>query len=127
MSLHLFTVSNKRNVSPTLKRVARQRAIRRRVGGPGAPCMCLVSCSTSFCWHPLISLCNSEFRLCFNRRKTLLKVINQCSHLSDANSCNNQQDKENFVSKKMIYYFYDKKKFVRFILSHIDTENKIYY
>lgn len=56
MSLHLLTVSNRRNVSPTLNKVARHLAIRRRVGGPGAPCMCLVNCSTNFCWHPFMSL-----------------------------------------------------------------------
>lgn len=49
MSLHLLTVSKSKNVSPTLNRVARHRAIRRRVGGPGAPCICLVNCSTNFC------------------------------------------------------------------------------
>ena len=49
ISLHLFTVSKSKNVSPTLNNVAKQRAINRRVGGPGAPCMCLVNCSTNFC------------------------------------------------------------------------------
>lgn len=58
ISLHLLTVSKSKNVSPTLKRVARHRAIKRRVGGPGAPCMCLVSCSTNFCWHPFMSFYN---------------------------------------------------------------------
>lgn len=68
ISLHLLTVSKSKNVSPTLNKVARHLAMRRRVGGPGAPCICLVSCSTSFCWHPLISLCKWSFSwliLCF--------------------------------------------------------------
>lgn len=56
MSLHLLTVSKRRKVSPTLNKVAKHRAMSLRVGGPGAPCMWRVSCSTSFCWHPLISL-----------------------------------------------------------------------
>ena len=56
MSLHLLTVSKSRNVSPTLNSVAKHRAISLLVGGPCAPCMCRVSCSTNFCWHPLISL-----------------------------------------------------------------------
>lgn len=37
MSLHLLTVSNKRNVSPTEKSVDRQLANSLRVGGPGDP------------------------------------------------------------------------------------------
>lgn len=49
ISLHLLTVSKSRNVSPTLNKVARHLAMRRRVGGPGAPCICLVNCSTNFC------------------------------------------------------------------------------
>lgn len=49
MSLHLFTVSNSKNVSPTLNNVARHRAISLRVGGPGAFCICLLNCSTNFC------------------------------------------------------------------------------
>lgn len=37
MSLHLFTVSNNRNVSPTENSVDRQLASSFRVGGPGEP------------------------------------------------------------------------------------------
>lgn len=37
ISLHLFTVSKSRKVSPTEKRVAKQAAISFRVGGPGEP------------------------------------------------------------------------------------------
>lgn len=35
MSLHLLTVSNNKNVSPTENNVARHRAINLLVGGPG--------------------------------------------------------------------------------------------
>lgn len=55
MSLHLLTVSKSRNVSPTENRVAKQLAIRFRVGGPGELWMCVVSCSTSFFWQLLMS------------------------------------------------------------------------
>lgn len=37
MSLHLLTVSNNRNVSPTENSVERQLASSFRVGGPGDP------------------------------------------------------------------------------------------
>lgn len=37
MSLHLFTVSKRRNVSPTENSVDKQLASNFRVGGPGAP------------------------------------------------------------------------------------------
>lgn len=57
MSLHLLTVSKSRNVSPTENRVAKHWAMSFLVGGPGEPWMCVVSCSTSFFWHP--------FRSCF--------------------------------------------------------------
>lgn len=60
MSLHLFAVSNSRNVSPTENSVDRQLASSFRVGGPGDPCMCVVSCSTSFFWHALMSSCASR-------------------------------------------------------------------
>lgn len=55
MSLHLLTVSNSKKVSPTENRVARQLAIRFRVGGPGELWMCVVSCSTNFFWQLLMS------------------------------------------------------------------------
>lgn len=55
MSLHLLTVSKSRNVSPTENSVAKQLAIRFRVGGPGELWMCVVSCSTSFFWQLLMS------------------------------------------------------------------------
>lgn len=60
MSLHLLTVSKSRKVSPTLNRVAKQRATSLRVGGPGDSCILCVNCSTSFFWHPLMSFCNNN-------------------------------------------------------------------
>lgn len=55
MSLHLLTVSKRRNVSPTENSVDKQLASSFRVGGPGAPWMCVVNCSTNFFWHAFIS------------------------------------------------------------------------
>lgn len=56
MSLHLFTVSNSRKVSPTENNVDRQFANSFRVGGPGEPWICVVNCSTNFFWHAFISV-----------------------------------------------------------------------
>lgn len=48
ISLHLLTVSNSRNVSPTEKSVDKQLANSFRAGGPGEPAICVVNCSTNF-------------------------------------------------------------------------------
>jgi hypothetical protein len=71
-SLHLLTVSKRRKVSPTLNRVARQRAISLRVGGPGDSWMCCVSCSTSFFWQPFMSDCNRTTLWLQNKLNILL-------------------------------------------------------
>lgn len=55
ISLHLLIVSNNKEASPTLNKVAKQRPISFLVGGPGDSLICLISCSTNFFWHPLIS------------------------------------------------------------------------
>lgn len=54
MSLHLLTVSNSKNVSPTENNVDKQLAKSLRVGGPGDPWIWVVNCSTNFFWHAFI-------------------------------------------------------------------------
>ena len=52
----MLMVSNRRKVSPTLKRVAMQPAMRWRVGGPGEPPVTwAISWSTSTFWQPRTS------------------------------------------------------------------------
>lgn len=67
ISLHLLTVSNSRNVSPTENSVDRQLANSFRVGGPGDPWIWVVNCSTSFFWHAFMSDCE------FNRQNLWIK------------------------------------------------------
>lgn len=55
ISLHLFSVSNKSNVSPTLNIVARLRAKSFLVGGPGDSLICEVSWATNCFCFSLIS------------------------------------------------------------------------
>lgn len=60
MSLHLFTVSNKRNVSPTENSVARHLASSLRAGAPSDSLRRFTSCATSFCWQLFMSDCKER-------------------------------------------------------------------